>query len=74
MVKTFLEYRMVKLGRRIERETTDYVAQEETSDNRIVPDAAFVIENIETRKSALFFLEMDMATERIVTHILRKNA
>jgi Replication-relaxation len=71
MVKTFLEYRMVKHWRRIERETTDYVADEEISENRIVPDAAFIIENIETNKRALFFLEMDMATERIVTHILR---
>jgi hypothetical protein len=70
-VKTFLEYKMVKRGRRIERETTDYVADEEISDNRIVPDAAFIIENIETWKRALFFIEMDMATERIVTHILR---
>jgi hypothetical protein len=71
IVKTFLEYKMVKRGRRIERETTDYVADEEISDNRIVPDAAFIIENIETWKRALFFIEMDMATERIVTHILR---
>lgn len=71
IVKTFLEYKMVKRGRRIERETTDYVANEEISDNRIVPDAAFIIENIETGKRALFFLEMDMATERIVTQILR---
>lgn len=39
MVKSFLEYRMVKRGSRIERETTDYVADEQVSDNRIVPDA-----------------------------------
>jgi hypothetical protein len=61
----------VKRGRHIERETTDYVADEQLSDNRIVPDAAFIVQNIETNKRALFFLEMDMATERIVTHILR---
>src|SRR5512132_1168641 len=66
MVKTFMKYRMVKRGIRIERETTDYVADEHISDNRIVPDAAFIIENIETNKRALFFLEMDMTTERIV--------
>jgi hypothetical protein len=55
----------------VERETTDYVAKEETSDTRIIPDAAFVLENIESGKRALFFLEMDMGTERIVSQITR---
>ena len=73
MVKTFLEYRRMKRGNHIVRETTDYVASEETSENRIIPDAAFIIENIETQKRALFFLEMDMGTERIVSHITRDN-
>jgi hypothetical protein len=50
MVKTLLEYRMVKRGSRIERETTDYVTDEQISENRIVPDAAIIIENIETKK------------------------
>jgi Replication-relaxation len=71
MVATFLEYRRVKRGTRVERETTDYVAKEETSDTRIIPDAAFVMENIESGKRALFFLEMDMGTERIVSQITR---
>ena len=73
VIKTFLEYKRVRKGRHIQRETTDYVAKEEISENRIVPDAAFIIENIETRKRALFFIEMDMATERIVSYILRDN-
>jgi hypothetical protein len=71
MVKTFLEYRRVKRGNHVARETTDYVAGEEISDNRIVPDAAFIVENIETKRRGLFFVEMDMATERIVSHITR---
>ena len=71
MVTTFLEYRRVKRGTRVERETTDYVAKEETSDTRIIPDAAFILENIESGKRALFFLEMDMGTERIVSQITR---
>jgi protein involved in plasmid replication-relaxation len=71
IVQTFLEYRMVKRAGRIERETSDYVADAEISENRIIPDAALIIENIETKKRALFFLEMDMATERIVTNITR---
>jgi hypothetical protein len=69
LIGSFLEYRMVKRGNRLQRETTDFVGREETSENRIVPDAAFVLENVETGQRGLFFLEMDMATERIVTQI-----
>ena len=71
MVATFLEYRRVKRGTHLERETTDYVDTEENAYTRIVPDAAFVLENIESGKRALFFLEMDMGTERIVSQITR---
>jgi hypothetical protein len=73
MVKTFLEYRRVKRGNHIVKETTDYIVTEEKSETRIVPDAAFIIENIETKKRALFFVEMDMATERIVSYITRDS-
>src|SRR5215213_5010322 len=45
LVKTLLEYRRVRRGGRIARETTDFVAEEETPENRIIPDAAFVLEN-----------------------------
>lgn len=69
LVKTFLEYRRRKKEGRISRETTDFVAPEETPENRIIPDATFVLENIETDMRGLFFVEMDMATERIVTRI-----
>src|SRR5215212_9022630 len=57
MVRTFIEYRRVKRGTHIARETTDYVASEETTENRIVPDAAFILENIESKKRGLFFVE-----------------
>jgi hypothetical protein len=73
LVKTFLEYRRMKRGNRVERETTDYVAGEETPENRLVPDGAFILENRESGKRALFFLEMDMATERIVSVMYRDN-
>jgi hypothetical protein len=73
MVQTFLEYKMVKRNGRVVRETADFVANPETTDNRIIPDGAFILENIETGKRALFFVEMDMATERIVSHIRRDN-
>jgi hypothetical protein len=69
LVRTFVEYRRTKRGGRIARETTDFVAAGETPENRIIPDAAFVLENVETGRRGLFFLEMDMATERIVTRI-----
>lgn len=71
MVRTFIEYRRVRRGTQITNETTDYVAAEPTSENRIVPDAAFVLENVESGKRGLFFVEMDMATERIVSTITR---
>jgi hypothetical protein len=69
LVRTFVEYRRVRRGKRIARETTDFVAAAEIPENRIIPDAAFVLENVETARRGLFFIEMDMATERIVTQI-----
>lgn len=69
LVRTFLEYRRVRRGTRIARETTDFVAEPDIPENRIIPDAVFVLENVETGRRGLFFLEMDMATERIVTRI-----
>lgn len=69
MVQTFLEYRRVKRGTRIARETTDYI-DDPIPENRIVPDAAFVLENLDRGKRGLFFLEMDMGTERIVSSII----
>jgi hypothetical protein len=69
LVRTWVEYRRTRRGGRLARETTDFVAAEESSDNRIIPDAAFILENLESGRRGLFFLEMDMATERIVTRI-----
>lgn len=67
IVKTLLEYRQRKVGNHISRETTDFIAEEETSENRIIPDAAFILEDIVSGRRGLFFLETDMCTERIVT-------
>jgi hypothetical protein len=63
LVQTFLEYRR-RRGTQ-ERETMDYVASPETSETRIVPDGAFILENTETGRRALFLLEVDMGTERL---------
>src|SRR4051794_15492758 len=73
MIKAFLGYKMIKKGLRVTRETTDFFAKEETSENKIIPDAAFIIENIQTKKRALFFIEMDMATEQIVSRFPGDN-
>jgi hypothetical protein len=70
IVKTFLEYRRIKRGERIVQETTDYVDAEESSENKIIPDAAYILENTKTKRRALFFVEMDMATERITTSFI----
>ncbi|HJS85848.1 MAG TPA: hypothetical protein VJ779_10340 [Acetobacteraceae bacterium] len=34
-----------------------------------MPDGAFILENVETGKRAHFFVEMDMATERIMSRV-----
>jgi hypothetical protein len=38
---------MRKRGAAPARETTDFVDREETSETKLVPDAAFIMENIE---------------------------
>jgi hypothetical protein len=45
--------------------TTDYIAEPHTSANRIVPDSVFILESREKDRSGLFFVEMDMGTERV---------
>jgi Replication-relaxation len=64
LIETFIEYRRIKSTH--QRETSDYVAEPNTAETRIVPDGAFVLENRETSRRGLFFLEMDMGSERIV--------
>jgi hypothetical protein len=54
MARTFIEYRRVKRGSQIARETTDFVAAEGIPENRVIPDAAFIIENIETERWPVF--------------------
>jgi len=73
IVKTFLEYRRVKRGDRIVQETTDYVDSEESVENKIIPDAAYILENTETKRRALFFVEMDMGSERITSSYTSAN-
>ena len=59
---------MVKRGHHGSRETTDFVADAMVSENKIVPDAAFILENLGINKRRLYFLEMDMGSEQIISH------
>jgi hypothetical protein len=69
--QTFIEYRRVRGT--MNRETTDYVSAAGTVEDRIVPDGAFILENVETGRKGLFFVEMDMGTERIATKTSREH-
>src|SRR4051812_761584 len=63
LLQTFLEYR--RKGERGYRETADYVAEPHAPENRLIPDGAFILENTQSKRRVLFFIEMDMGTERL---------
>lgn len=65
--KTFVEYRREKINGGWRRETTDYVANRQIPENRIVPDAGFILEHTESGKRALFLVEVDCGTESLTT-------
>ena len=67
LVNTWHEYRRVaRQGSQTPQpETSDQVALPESAETRIVPDAAFVLENIATGGRGLYFLELDRGTERL---------
>ena len=64
---TLVEYRREKNGARWQKETTDYVAEPNSSENKIVPDAGFALEHNQTGKRALFLIEVDCGTTRLTT-------
>ena len=63
LVKTLLEYRRDNIGSRWVIETSDYVVSPETPDNRIIPDAGFVLENEVSGRRGLFLIEVDLGTK-----------
>jgi Replication-relaxation len=67
IIQTFLEYRQIRRNGKIIRETTDYVDGAESAETKIIPDAAFILHNVHTGRRALFFVETDMGSERIIT-------
>ncbi len=73
LARVFLEYNRIKQGKEITSETTDYVADQETTENKIVPDGAFIIESLKTENRVLFLVEMDMGTESIVSRVSKNS-
>jgi hypothetical protein len=71
MVNVFVEYRMVKRGGVMVRETTDFVELPGTPENKLVPDAVFVLENVDAQRRRLYFLEVDLGTERVASPVTR---
>ncbi len=63
LVKTFVEYRRETINKQLVGETTDYIELPALPENRIVPDAGFILENTETKQRALFLIEVDLGTE-----------
>jgi hypothetical protein len=66
--KVFLEYNKEKYI----SETTDHISEPKKPQNRITPDGAFILKNIEKNTSRLHFVEVDMGTETIQS-IITKN-
>ncbi len=65
LIQTFVEYRRKRDGQNLIGETVDHVAAPNSAENRIVPDAGFVLENCSTGRRALFLIEVDRATVTI---------
>lgn len=65
---TFVEYRRTKDRYGQVAETADYVDEPQTGDNKLVPDAGFVLEQEETGKCVLFLVEVDCGTEAELSH------
>ena len=66
LFKVFSENKIERLkGGGTRTETTDFLDDTQSSDSRIIPDGAFVLERLEDEKRFLFFLEFDNGTETI---------
>ena len=66
LVKVFMDYNHTPEGK---CETTDFVSNEQTPENKIVPDGAFVLRNDRKDTAALYFIELDKGTESIISKI-----
>ena len=73
LVGVFLEYNRIKKGKDLASETTDFIADKKTAENKIVPDGAFIIESLKTGNKVLFLVEMDMGTEGIISRVSKNT-
>lgn len=69
LVKVATEYRYIKSGKFPRAETTDYISEDHTKENKIVPDGAFILHSRRTDARILFFIEIDMGTENITSRV-----
>jgi hypothetical protein len=68
LYKVFSENKIERLkGGGTRTETTDFIDDTQSSDSRIIPDGAFILERLEDQKRFLFFLEFDNGTETIAS-------
>jgi len=63
LTATLTEYRREKIGGEWVGETTDYISGNKDPKAKIVPDAGFILENVETGRKGLFLIEVDRGTE-----------
>ena len=67
LVDTLVEYRRERIDNRWRKETTDFVNSVSNPENKIVPDAGFVLRYVENGQRALFLIEVDRGTMRLTT-------
>src|SRR5687767_13716712 len=72
IINTCLVCRRIRPGNQIINQSTDPADIQESVENKILPDPACSFQISQTAKCALFFLEMDMLTERIMMLDRRK--
>lgn len=65
LARDYLETRREFRDGRQQRETYDLITPPDTPENRIIPDAAFILANAQTGRRALFLVEVDRGTEPI---------
>jgi len=65
LIGTRLEYVRKRVGAKLHSETRDTFPAHPSGSIRVVPDAAFAVGNVTTGARALFFVELDRATEQI---------
>ena len=74
LTKIFLDYNRVKEGKTLVAETGDHIIHPGGEEDKLIPDGVFILKNIDSGKSFLFLLEMDMKTEGIEPYLSKNPA